>query len=1028
MIRGRVAVLCASVVLACAGGAALAGSAQANIGVGPASSLKDAFSRSPADLTKALLCPLTSALAGGTQTIPGVGTVTNQLAGVTCALNILGYAYRTTYIPPSGPPVVRYFRATALLPAPLDVDGNGTPDVLGLLTPSLTLNGISLALTRIGLPPTARVSIEAVLLNPVSPDSYVSFGPDGTAPGTATGWNWNAYVNFLGFVGDSMALGMRANIGDPPATLGVIGSAFSGSDADAPTSVTRGALSFTPPGTGVSVNLLLGSASQQVTMDMGGVASKAVADVDIVRPSGSKELDVTIDKLPSSITVLHQTQNNGHETTTYNANAPIAKLDAAYHERAGGSLVTSAALNATGVPTSISVDQFDGQTSIGATSGKFDSVEARFAKKAEVPPVGAGTGPYIGFHRYTGGKLEGGVRLTNLKSVAFNAAGPYSGRLVFASQLPSVPITAADDVSGITATGSLTGLPLDTEVTADMPNGVITFNGHGQGIQQIALSATKTGGVFFTKASRLDATIDNLPAANTFNIKQVDGQVGVAATNPIGSISVLASDGSGPPSVTGPAAWYEDTATRYRAFARIDKLKGLSFSGSPFSGTIETAQPQLLKLHGEAGSVSAEGAIDKLPAKLTFSMGPRPGGGTIIDYNSYGQNISKISLDGSGLPSPVGGGGFFHGEIENLPSHLTATVPSGGGQIVFDTHGTYIGRVYAKLWGNEDPGGPVAGRQALSYSDSGQWIVADIHNIGGFSVTPGTAPLNLSYDISSEPLDVGVNKDGLFLSATISNPQPALISLDASLGIRGIYQVNQGGPNFRGDGSIDRIDIESNANGGFLEAHLEDVPAKVFFCMQNFTGTLCKPTWVPLSVRADGDTYQVPASDFAFQLMPTTLQGAIPANRMTLNARICDSTPDPGTCRDNSAKKSRVVVSNLRFNTMEAAFGSEDDGCTVACGRLFAGFSTAGQHLNGRIAMYDDGEDDPTLDVNMPEPNSFLAATNKILFLAYDAVSFDPLDTFSSGSFACGDPKPSAEYETPGPNFDLLGGILGVCP
>lgn len=1025
LIRGRVAVLCASFVLACAGGAAMAGSAQANIGVGPASSLKDAFSASPTDLTQALLCPVTTALAGGTQTIPGVGPITNQLSSIVCAVNILGYAYRTTYLPPSGPPVVKYFRATALVPSPMDVDGDGNADFVGTLTPSLTIAGIGLTISRIGFPATSRISIEAVFLNPLTPDSYVGFGQDGTTSGTAGSWNGN--VGFFGFSADTISLGLRVNQGARPASNGIIGEAFSGPDADAPTSISRGTVGFTPAPTQFTTELRLSSGRQQAIVTSAAPA-KVVANVDLIRPGTTKDVDVVVDQLPSSVDVTHQTQANGHETTTYTANAPISKLSAAYHERAGTTLKTSAALDASGVPTGITVDQFDGQTSVGATTGKFDSVEARFAKNAEVPPVGAGTGPYIAFHRYTGGKLEGGVRLTNLKSVAFNASGPYSGRLVFASQLPSVPITAADDVSGITATGSLTGLPLDTEVTADMPNGVITFDGHGQGIQQIALSARKTGGVFFTKASRLDATIDGLPAANTFNIKQVDGQVGAAATNPIGSISVLASDGSDAPSVSGPAAWYEDTNTRYRAFARIDKLKGLSFSGDPLSGTIETAQPQLLKLHGEVGSIKADGAIDQLPAKLTFSMGPRPGGGTIIDYNSYGQNISKITLDGSGLPSPVGGGGFFHGQIENLPSHLTATVPSNGGQIVFDTHGTYIGRIYAKLWGNEDPGDTVAGRQSLSYSESGQWIVADIHNIGGFSITPGTAPLNLNYDISSEPLDIGVDKDHKYFSATISNPQPALISLDASLGIRGIYQVTQGGPNFRGDGSIDRIDIESNANGGFLEAHLEDIPAKVFFCMQNFTGSLCKPTWVPLSVRADGDTYQVPASDFAFQLMPTTLQGAIPANRMTLNARICDSTQDPATCRDNNAKKSRVVVKDLRFNTVEAAFGSEDDGCTVACGRLFAGFSTAGQHLNGRIDMYDEGEGDPTLDVNMPEPNSWLSATNKVLFLAYDAVSFDPLDTFSSGSFACGDPKPSAEYETPGPNFDLLGGIIGVCP
>jgi hypothetical protein len=1006
------------------GGAAVAAPAQANIGVGPASSLKDAFDNSPPDLAQALLCPTISAVGGATASIPGVGTITNQLSSIVCAVNILGYAYRTTYLPPNGPPIVRYHRATALIPAPLDVDGNGSTDFTGTMTASLALAGVGLTISRFGFPADAKVSIEAVLLNPTAPDSYVGFGEDGTKAGTAGSWTGN--IGFFGFSANTVDLGLRIAAGARPASLGILGEAFSGSDPDNPQSISRGNVGFTPMPQNVTTEVRLSEGRQQAIVTT-GVASKVNAHVDVIRPGTTKDVDLTIDQLPSSVDVVHQTAS-GHETTTYTANAPINKVSAAYHERQGSSIVTAAALDATAVPTQLAVDQFDGKTSVGASSGAFGSVEARFAKGGDVPAIGAGTGPYVAFHRFTSSKLEGGLRLTNLKSVAFDASGPYSGRLIFSQPLPSVPLSAKDDVSGISATGSLTGLPLDTEVTADMPNGVVTFNGHGQGITQIALSARKTSGVFFTKASRIDATIDNLPAANTFNIKQVDGQVSAAATNPIGSISVLASDGSDAPSVSGPAAWYEDTATRYRGFVRIDKLKGLSFSGSPFSGTIETGAPQVLALHGEVGTLKLDGAIDKLPAKITFSMSDTAGGGKVIDYNSYGQNVGLITLQGDGVPSPVGGGGFLRARVEDLPSHLTATIPANGGKIVFDTHGTYIKRIYAKLWGNEDPGDTVAGRQSLSYSESGQWIVADIHNIGNFEIIPGSAPLYVSYDISSEPLDIGVDMDHKYISATISNPQPASINLDASLGVRGLYQVNAAGPNFRGDGSIDQIDIESNANGGFLEAHLKDVPAKIFFCMQNFSGTLCKPSWIPLSVQADGDNYQVPVPDFAFQLMPTTLQGAIPANRMTLDARICDSTQDPTTCRDNGAKKSRVVVSGLRFNTLEAAFGSEDDGCTVACGRLFGAFSSAGQHLNGRIATYEDGEDDPQIAVNMPDPASFLAVDKKIVFLAYDAVSFDPLDTFSSGTISCGSPKPSAEYETPGPNFDLLGGTFGVCP
>ncbi len=131
-------------------------------------------------------------------------------------------------------------------------------------------------------------------------------------------------------------------------------------------------------------------------------------------------------------------------------------------------------------------------------------------------------------------------------------------------------------------------------------------------------------------------------------------------------------------------------------------MTGLSFQGDPIAGSIDTAQPQVFKLHGEVSGITVDGTIDQLPAHVGFSLTPTAGGGQVIDYDSDGAVIDRITLHGSGLPSPVGGNGFFNAEVDALPGHVTLTVPASGGEITLDNHGRHVDRVLAQLWGDED--------------------------------------------------------------------------------------------------------------------------------------------------------------------------------------------------------------------------------------------------------------------------------------------------------------------------------------
>ncbi len=609
---------------------------------GPASSLNDVFTNNPLGVAQALLCPVGQVISDATDPIPGVGPLTDQLKSVLCALSLVGYAYRTTYIPPSGPPQVRYYRAIALVPALLDVNGDLLPDFSGNIVPNLTLNGVTLTIQRTAfISAGAKVKVEAVLLNPSTPGSYLGIGEDGTAAGTAN--KWTAGVNVFALNSNAVDLGLTIGATSPPSTLAALGEVFSGPNPDAPEKVTRGNLAFAPVPSALTTRVRTSAGREQVTVTT-PIASKVTGKVDVIRPGNERNVDVVIDKLPAAIDVVHTT-TDGHENTTYTASGPVGKLTGAFHELAGSTILTAAQLDATAVPAKITLDQFDGKTIVDAPNGSFGSVEARYAKGDDVPAPGAGTGPYLAFHRFSTAKLQAGLRLTNLKSVAIDQAGPYAGRLIFSAPLGAVPLSAIDDVKGITLTGGLSNLPVDTEVIIDPDNGSVTFDGHGTGIDQIAVKATKATGTFFSKAKRIDATIDAIPPKSTFNFKQEDGSVKVAATEPPGTISLLASDGSDAPVVDGSYAWFEDTTTAYRAFVRISGLKSIGFSPDPVGGTIDTVSPQILNLHAQKGGITVDGFIDKLPSHVEFNV---PGDRVHIENNGA---IDHIKLQAKGLPA-----------------------------------------------------------------------------------------------------------------------------------------------------------------------------------------------------------------------------------------------------------------------------------------------------------------------------------------------------------------------------------------
>jgi hypothetical protein len=993
--------------------------------------LADAFG-GPVRALVSGLCPVATTLSNGTYTVPGVGTLVDQLSGVICAINVAGYVYRTTYLPPSGPPVVRYTKALAGVPALIDVDGVGLPDFTGTIGVNLLAPGITLTVARSLLfPASARVSIEAIAIAPTSPDTYIGFGEDGTAAGTAR--NWKALLSVAGLSSTTADLGLSISTTAPPSSLATTGELFTGPNPDAPEKTYRGTVAFTPVPGSFNTRIRAAEARQQVIVT--SPPTKLTARVSVLTPGREQNVDLTADQLPKTVDIVHTTAG-ASDTTTYDATGPVARLTARYRDKVDGGIATAAALDAFGVPEHIRFEQTDATTTVAATSGKIDRVQARFAQGSDVVPLDAGTEPFARFHRTSPSAFKAALQVSDLKSVSINQSAPYGGELVFATAPGLFPFVAQDDVSSTRLEGSLSNLPLDTTVSVDLDNGAVTFDGHGTGIDEIALKATRPT-PFFARATRLEATLADLPALETVNIAQADGAVTATASAPLGTLTLLASDGSDAPAIAGPAASYEDTATLYRAFLRIDGLKSVSFQANPVVASLQTAQPQFLTVKGNASGLTFDGTVDQLPAHLTFSLQPGLNGANVVDFNSHGDAVGRITANGNGLPAPAGMP-KFEAEIEHLPSHLTITLPKDDGNVTFDAHGDHVGRVYAQAFGGSKAAVDPA-RQLLAFTE-GEHVAANLLQIGNAEVSKSAKPFRLKYDVAAVPLDYAVSVPGASLHGTIANPQPATIQFhpldkdaDGEGGVTAEYHVDQG--NHTGDGSIDSISLIGTIGAGYLEANLANIPANLEVCLQTDIGKLCRPTWTP--TKAGDHTVRQP--DFAMQFLPTNLAGTVPSSPLVVNGIACTATTDPAACKNLGQKRKRLVIDDLSFKSAEAAFSSHDEGCTVACGAVWAGASTfgpgspaEGDHITGRVRYFDgDGDIFPTpeIDLKLPAPGGFVALNKMFFFLHYDVVSLTPLEFASKGSITCGG-SPDPELNIGINNFrdvDLLSGTFGVC-
>jgi len=1002
----------------------------------PTGPLATAFGNAPLKLLQNLLCPVVTGVADVTHPVPVVGPIVDALPAIVCSISVLGYVYKTTYLPPSGPPIVRYTKALATVPTPLDVDGTGLlPDFYGTLTANLPPNGLNLQIQRqLGFPVNGRVSIEAIALLPTSgTPTFVGFGEDGTSVGTAG--RWVAKASILGISASTIDLGLDLNVTNPPFALATMGEMFSGDNADAPTTTYRGNAKFSPVPASFKTRLKLADDRQQVSVNT--TPTTLDAKMDILTPGNHEQnITATVDAVPSTIDVVHTSGPGGSNSVTYDASAPIAKVTGAYRDKLNGNIKTAAALDAWGIPAHIRFDQADENTFVGATQGgKFDRIQARFAQGGDVGALDPSTTAFAKFHRVSNAVFGGSLQLNDLQSVQLDQAGPITGEVKFATAPALIPLTFDDDVSTVHLDGFLKGLPADTTISIDSDAGQIGFDGHGTGIQEIYLHGTKST-PFFAKATRLDVDVKDLPAVMTVNYAQSNGGVTFnASNNGIGSVELLASNGAGVPATPpGDYASYEDTPTLYRAYARILGIKSVSFNADPMSGNIQTTSPQVMNLYANladgAHNLKVNGKIDKVPSNIDFSLDQVTNNTTVLEYDAHGQHIDQITADATGLYNLSDGSALplgidtLHAQVDDIPSHMRAVFSSANGTTFsFAPRGQNdppnnqkIGRILLQLYPSANgPHNSIAGHQTAYGNLQTGRFTADIHDIGDTFFQITNTGQNMGYSIAPDPLDYEfVQADGKFLKGQISNPTPATINLDMSNKVHVHYRATT-------NTQINSITLQTNLAGGYIDANLQNIAPDVDVCFSG-DNKACKASFVPNTYFG----FLMPPALLDFSLIPSDLSGNAWPTRFRVDGTYCFDESDAATCLDSSAKKSRLVISNLRFGKVQVGAGFRSFDCTACtAGRAYAYFDTDNTLISGNVKYFQDDADDPLIEYHTDSDSSGIEAQDKILFVDYclpTCIDYDDLTTHSTGTFSCID-SPHLDVDIPVfDDIDLLSG------
>jgi len=338
-------------------------------------------------------------------------------------------------------------------------------------------------------------------------------------------------------------------------------------------------------------------------------------------------------------------------------------------------------LDVTKLASDVTIDLADGGT--GASVVASEPIEQiTLGATDQAAPVDVGSilsTPQGAVLRDTDSEYTLAARLLDLERVTVSLSGADVG---LQTKLRRTPFGVVVRTPDLDADATIDSLPSQTDLVADLDSGRLTLDGHGEGVDRIALGVSSAGALF-GRATRLAATITDVPSkldvaldASGGGATVIAGEDGDAA---IGSLELLASDGATdiPAPLADPAvqgAIYRDRAGEpFVLAARVRELRKLSAGFADQVGLEANTAGGPFAIDIDTEDLGARADVLDLPANAKLGLRLEDGAiqfdGTDAEGNDQG--IELLTLEARLAEPILGGGNRIRARIEKLPAHVT---------------------------------------------------------------------------------------------------------------------------------------------------------------------------------------------------------------------------------------------------------------------------------------------------------------------------------------------------------------------
>ncbi|MEA2221050.1 MAG: hypothetical protein QOJ35_3676, partial [Solirubrobacteraceae bacterium] len=660
-------------------------------------------------------------------------------------------------------------RATTTLvdvPTPLRVDAGAGPDLLATVV-LLSTSRATLVVDRLpGASAALPASVEAVARDPTGGSlgrQRIAVGYDARAGGAPR--RFRATVLF-GVGGDPQHLAVTQTASGALDGLATTASLFDPGAGGARLREERLGVGFAPVPASIRADVTFASPRIDARVT---TSAPAAATIDGALSDGDdvSALHAVVDRLPTEVGVSYGEDADGRPTVAYDAVDPIASIRARFEHRTGGRLREAVDAAIDDLPGRLRFALTGASAGMLTASAPVGQIDVAAARNGE-PLAVAGSEP--GVRAYARGDFASfALRLRGLQEASVDAAGAIAVDATIAAQ----PFGVAIDANGLRVAGTIADLPAHLSLRADLAAGAIDYDGHGAGIRTIALRAR---GRFGGGVRRISATVTRLPPAAHVRFTRTrrrPTRFAFAASQPLGTIDVVATSGRAPPRVARDrdVLYLRDVRGSFVVHGRVSGLRRVAFAApldgrGPLAVSIRRASRRPIDVdvrtrvaRSARDPLVVEGSLSGLPDAMRLRVEGDRGLHAAYDASAPLGAI-HLAARGGGLPALARS---VRLDVRDLPRRLRIDQARPGRAFTASAQPA-VGSLSVAIASRGVPR-PVAG-SGSGLRIAGSSLAARLRGLRRVVVRTGS-PLRLDATLARQRFAVTVDRPGLRLTGTI---------------------------------------------------------------------------------------------------------------------------------------------------------------------------------------------------------------------------------------------------------------------